>query len=404
MNVEDGASVPVDLEEKPTYTLFVQCLRSEDNCYVSYSTASWNSTVSIAPKESSTFPASNSAALLEASMTPEYYNQEGPVEVVLTFTLTGSSLPVQLPLTASDLTITNGVLSSEISEPNPGEFHFQVTPSARSSFAVILSPSLMTLDGFFVERGALQAVLFDDEAPYLLTTQYTDGLIEDLETKQIVLTLNEPVSVLSFSGVVQSVTARSAPNSFEVVLRGSGDALIDFADLAGNRFAFSHPVVFGTLLLFSRFSRLDPQSELVLVEQPAQNATLPLNGRVEFAFNHVVQVSETVREAQLATEAATISVRLDNQRMVRVEDNRVLVFFDPAVMEEGEYVLTIPAGAFESEAGKTSEAIVVPVWVAGKQCNTGYVVGGMRGEKCRCFSRGDRCQCSCGETSFSREY
>ena len=35
MNVESGASVPVDLEEKPTYTLFVQCLRSEDNCYVS---------------------------------------------------------------------------------------------------------------------------------------------------------------------------------------------------------------------------------------------------------------------------------------------------------------------------------------------------------------------------------
>ena len=88
---------------------------------------------------------------------------------------------------------------------------------------------------------------------------------------------------------------------------------------------------------------------MVLVEQPAQNATLPLNGRVEFAFNHVVQVSETVREAQLATEAATISVRLDNQRMVRVEDNRVLVFFDPAVMGEGEYVLTIPAGAFQSE-------------------------------------------------------
>lgn len=182
-------------------------------------------------------------------MTPEYYNQEGPVEVVLKFSLTGSSLPVQLSLTASDLTITNGALSSEISEPNPGEFHFQVTPSARSSFAVILSPSLMTADGFFVERGALQAVLFDDEAPYLLTTQYTDGLIEDLETKQIVLTLNEPVSVLSFSGVVQSVVASSAPNAFEVVLRGSGDALIDFEDLAGNRFSFSHPVVFGRLAL-----------------------------------------------------------------------------------------------------------------------------------------------------------
>lgn len=423
MNVEEGASVPIDLEEKPTYTLFVECLRSEDNCYVSYSTAGWNSTVSIAPKESSTFPASNSAAVLEASMTPEYYNQEGPVEVVLTFTLAGSSLPVQLSLTASDLTITNGVISSEISEPKPGEFHFQVTPSARSSFAVILSPSLMTLDGFFVERGALQAVLFDDEAPYLLTTQYTDGLIEDVETKQMVLTLNEPVSVVSFSGVVQSVAARAAPNSFEVVLRGSGEALIDFADLAGNRFAFSHPVVFGALRF--AFSLLDPQSDLVLLEQPALNATLPLNGRVEFAFNHAVRLSATVREAQLAAAAAgaateadaatgaptgaptgteTISVRLDNQRMVRVESNRVLVFFDPAVMREGAYVLTIPAGAFESEAGKTSEAIVAPVWVAGKQCNTGYVVGGMRGEKCRCFSRGDRCQCSCGETSFSREY
>lgn len=245
MNVEDGASVAIDLEEKPTYTLFVQCLRSDDNCVVSYSTASWNSTVSIAPKESSTFPASNSAAILEASMTPEYYNQEGPVDVVLTFTLTGSSLPVQLALTASDLTITNGAISSAISEPTPGEFHFQVTPSARSSFAVILSPSLATADGFLLERGVLQAVLFDDEPPYLLTTQYLDGLVEDLETKQIVLTLNEPVAVRSFSGVVQSVTARAAPNSFEVVLRGSGDALIDFEDLAGNRFAFAHPVVFG---------------------------------------------------------------------------------------------------------------------------------------------------------------
>lgn len=141
-----------------------------------------------------------------------------------------------------------------------------------------------------------------------------------------------------------------------------------------------------------------------LIDQPAGNATLPLNGRVELAFNHFIQVSETVREAQLASSTATIAVRLDNQRVVRVQANRVLVFFDPLVMTEGEYVLTIPAGAFQSEAGKTSGEIEVLVWVTGKQCNTGYVVGGMRGEKCRCFSTGDRCQCSCGETSFSREY
>ena len=245
MNVMDGESAVIDLEEKPTYTLFVQCLRSDDNCYVSYSTASWNSTVSIAPSESSTFPASNSAAILEASMTPEYYKEEGPVDVVLTFTLTDSFLPVQLSLSTSDLTIKNGAITSEITEPNPGEFHFQVTPSARSSFVVILSPSLSTRDGFLLERGVLQAVLFDDTAPYLLTTQYIDGLVDDLETKEIVLTLNEPVSVVSFSGVVQSVTPRSLPNSFDVVLRGSGEALIEFQDRADNRFVFSHTVVFG---------------------------------------------------------------------------------------------------------------------------------------------------------------
>lgn len=143
---------------------------------------------------------------------------------------------------------------------------------------------------------------------------------------------------------------------------------------------------------------------MVLVEQPAQNATLPLNGRVELAFNHLVQVGEAVREAQLVSEGAAIAVRLDNQRVVRVQGNRVLFFFDPLVMAEGDYLLSIPAGAFESQAGRASGEIEVPVWVTGKQCNTNYVVSGMMGEKCRCFSVGDRCQCTCGETSFSREY
>ena len=57
-----------------------------------------------------------------------------------------------------------------------------------------------------------------------------------------------------------------------------------------------------------------------------------------------------------------------------------------------------------SEAGKKSEAITMEMWVSNKKCNTSYVVQGMRGEKCKCFSVEDRCQCNCGETLFSREY
>ena len=141
-----------------------------------------------------------------------------------------------------------------------------------------------------------------------------------------------------------------------------------------------------------------------LLVEPGFNATLPVNGRVEYAFNHNIQLPAEVKEATLAHEGEVLSVRLDSYRFVRIQKNRVLFFFDPSRMAAGEYVLTLPEGAFVSEEGKLSPAVQSTFAVVSQSCNTNYVVSGMKGEKCKCFSVGDHCQCTCGETLFRREY
>lgn len=143
---------------------------------------------------------------------------------------------------------------------------------------------------------------------------------------------------------------------------------------------------------------------MMVVEEPAFNSTLPMNGRLEYVFNHFVQLPEEVKEATLTHEENTMAIRLDVTRYVRIQQNRVLFFLEPSRMSEGVYTLSIPEGAFVSEEGMMSPAVENMFVVVSKTCNTNYVVGGMRGEKCKCFSVGDQCQCTCGETYFSRDF
>lgn len=145
-------------------------------------------------------------------------------------------------------------------------------------------------------------------------------------------------------------------------------------------------------------------SPLNLLVEPELNATLPMNGRVEYAFNHFVTLPAEIKEAVLFHEDDSYTIRLDTPRYVRVMGNRVLFFFDPARMAVGSYTFSIPEGAFVGSKGQSSLAIESSFIVVGKNCNTNYVVSGMKGEKCKCYSIADKCQCSCGETMFSREF
>ena len=140
-----------------------------------------------------------------------------------------------------------------------------------------------------------------------------------------------------------------------------------------------------------------------MIGEPEFNATLPINGRLEYAFNHMIHLPSEVKDAVLVHEEESLSIRLEPSRYVRVQGNRVLFFLDPSRMTVGTYTFSIPEGAFVSLAGERSPAIESSFVVVSKNCNTNYVVNGMRGEKCKCFSIADRCQCSCGETLFSRE-
>ena len=68
----------------------------------------------------------------------------------------------------------------------------------------------------------LNGCIYDDEAPYLVNTQYLYSMLEEENTKTLILTLNEPATVVSFSGVVVSVTVKEGfVNTFEVVVEGS---------------------------------------------------------------------------------------------------------------------------------------------------------------------------------------
>ena len=362
MNVTGETVADIELPEQNGLLLFVQCLNEVEPCSFHYKTMAREATETLPALETSTYVAENTDAVLKLSMTPAYYNVEGNVEVTLSFTaapesrIDVESVPEDVELEASDLVVKNGAIVGAITKVSAGVFSFTVAPVAKSSFAVILKKQLLTTRGLVLRRGAINMCIFDDEAPYLLNTLYKDGLIEDTEEKTIVVALNEHCSVKSFSGVVVSATQKEGfLNTYEVVVRGTGDATVVFVDDAANEFTFTTSVVYSP-------------EELVMENQPA--LVLPP----------------------------------DVSRYLLVKENRVLIFLDPEMMEEGSVTLTLPEGAFVSEAGKKSEAITMELWVSSKKCNTSYVVQGMRGEKCKCFSVEDRCQCNCGETLFSREY
>lgn len=163
-----------------------------------------------------------------------------------------------------------------------------------------------------------------------------------------------------------------------------------FVDRAGNEFLFQQHVTF------------DASSPLQLRHVPVSNATVPRNGRVEWVFNHAVSPRE--KQIVVARGEEEWLLPMKNERFVRVIGNRVMVFLEALELDEGMYWLQIPRGALVTEAGEENEVMAMEVWVAKTTCNTNYVVSGMRGEKCRCFSVENRCQCTCGETQFSRQY
>jgi len=163
-----------------------------------------------------------------------------------------------------------------------------------------------------------------------------------------------------------------------------------FVDRAGNEFLFRQHVTF------------DASSPLQLINVPARNATLPRNGRVELVLNHAVSPRE--KQVVVARGEEEWLLPMENERFVRIDGNRVMVFLESIGLEEGAYWLQIPQGALVTEGGVENDVIAMEVWVAKSVCNTNYVVSGMRGEKCKCFSVENRCQCTCGETQFSRQY
>lgn len=401
MNITAEAITDIELPQQNELTLFVQCLSEEEACSFHYSTIGREMEVSLPAMETSTYPAENTLDVLKVSMSPEYYKTEGDVEVTLSFTsapemsIDTTSVPEDVDVAIEDFVVKNGKIQSDITKVSTGVYTFTVTPVAKSSFAIIMKTQDLTKRGLALRRGAINVCMFDDVAPQLLNTQYKDGLVEDVEEKTIVLVLSEPCTAQKRSDVVVSVTPKEgAPNAFEVVLRGTGEATIDFTDAAGNVFVFRTPVAYA------------PESEVVVVQQPAENATLPVNGRVEFRFNHAVHVNPSAtRLVELQGESQQpIVLQSEEGRYLVVEGNRVLVFLDPEQVEHGAVTLKLLQGAFVSEAGKLSEEVEVHMWVASKRCNTNYVVQGMRGQTCKCFNVNDRCQCNCGETMFSREY
>lgn len=221
----------IELPTKPDLDLFVECLKMEGDCSVSYTTGAWEKTVTIPFGESATFPASNTRESLSAVLTPSFYRQVGDVEVTLQFyatsplseTLTPEAVDLNaLDLKAEDMLI-NGSLKGEIEKVAANTYRFTVSPaSEKASFAVILPRELRSERGLRLHSGVLNGCIFDDEAPYLVNTQYLYSMMEEENTKTLVLALNEAVTVSAFSGVVVSVTEKEGfVNTYEVVVEGS---------------------------------------------------------------------------------------------------------------------------------------------------------------------------------------
>lgn len=222
-NAVKNDSFEIELPAIKELRLFVQCLNEENACSVAYETAAWQTTVSVNAKESSTFAAANTVEVLKMTMTPEYYNQEGDVEVTLSFFAVGAEeVAEDVELTASDFILKNAELKGEITKVEGNVYRFLVTPVARSSFAVLLNRSFTSVHGIPIRQGLIHGCMYDDEAPYLLNTQYRGHLIEDDEEKVIVVALNEPTVVVSYSGVVEKVQQKEGSiNTYEVTVRGN---------------------------------------------------------------------------------------------------------------------------------------------------------------------------------------
>ena len=222
-NSVKGDSFDIELPAINELRLFVQCLNEESACSVSYETAAWQSTVSVNAKESSTFAAANSVEVLKMTMTPEYYNQEGDVEVTLSFFAVGSEEHAEdVELTSENFILKNAELKGEITKVEGNVYRFQVTPIAKSSFAVVLNRSFTSIHGLPIRQGLIHGCMYDAEAPYLLNTQYRGSLIDDDEEKILMIALNEPTTIVSYSGIVTQVQQKDGSlNTYEVTVHGT---------------------------------------------------------------------------------------------------------------------------------------------------------------------------------------
>ena len=216
----------IAVPEKPDVKLFVQCLKSEGACSVAYRTAAWEKTVAIPFGESSTFPASNTREVLAAEIRPAFYRTPGDVEMTLRFFAVDPSEEKQteaVDLSAEDVQVINGSIKGDIRKVDATTYEFVVAPSTSgASFAVFLRRDLSSTRGLPLRRGVLQGCIFDDEAPYLVNTQFLYDLLDESDAKTLRVSLNEPVTVSRIGGVTQSATEKPGYlNTFEVVATGT---------------------------------------------------------------------------------------------------------------------------------------------------------------------------------------
>lgn len=216
----------IAVPEKPDVKLFVQCLKSEGECSVAYRTAAWEKTVAIPFGESSTFPASNTREVLAAEIRPAFYRTPGDVEMTLHFYAVDPSEEKQteeVDLSAEDVQVINGAIKGDIRKVDATTYEFVVSPAtSAASFAVILRRDLSSVRGLPLRRGVLQGCIFDDEAPYLVNTQFLYDLLDESDSKTLRVSLNEPVTVSRIGGVTESATEKAGYlNTFEVVATGT---------------------------------------------------------------------------------------------------------------------------------------------------------------------------------------
>ena len=223
----DTAFTGLELPSKPDLKLYVQCLKTEGECAVSYTTAAWEKTVTLPYGESSTFAAANTRQSMQAVMTPAFYREAGNVEVTMKFY---AVLPTEeekvvesVELTAADLTVKNGAIDGELVKVDDNTYTFTVIPSSpKASFAVILNREFKSVRGLRLTSGVINGCIFDEVAPELVNDQYLYDMVDEEYRKTILLALNEPATISSSEGVVVSAAEKEGfVNTFEVVVEGA---------------------------------------------------------------------------------------------------------------------------------------------------------------------------------------